>query len=196
MFMMCLQKMLGFCLPEEDSAVFSSVLINPRMKEHRAVFRQFRSDQDWFYSIVCLHIIIHFMMTGLILPTLSSGTKDNGSGVWKHVCKSPLLMRSTLDRSKKQDPLHSRKKKKKIAVLSWFGNQVFWLIPSIRLLLFYASASGKSSFGLRPLGNNWRLPLIQKTGGADIMAGLELTRLNEPLFLNRDLEGAMERASR
>lgn len=120
MFMMCLQKMLGFCLPEEDSAVFSSVLINPRMKEHRAVFRQFRSDQDWFYSIVCLHIIIHFMMTGLILPTLSSGTKDNGSGVWKHVCKSPLLMRSTLDRSKKQDPLHSRKKKNDCSfILIW-----------------------------------------------------------------------------
>lgn len=28
------------------------------------------------------------------------------------------------------------------------------------------------------------------------MAGLELTRLNEPLFLSRDLEEAMERASR
>lgn len=197
MFMMCLQKVLGFGLPEEDSAVFFSVLINPRMKEHRAVFRQFCSDQDWFYSIVCLHIIIHFMMTVLILPTLSSGTKDNGSGVWKHVCVKALYWWDLhWTDQKNQDPSHRRKKKVWLQFLSWFGNQVFWLITSIRLLLFYASASGKSSLGLRPLGNNWRLPLIQKTGGADIMAGLELTRLHKPLFLNRELEGAMDRASR
>lgn len=44
--MMYPQKVLGFGLPEEDSAVFSSVLINPRMKKHRAVFRQFCFDQD------------------------------------------------------------------------------------------------------------------------------------------------------
>jgi len=73
---------------------------------------------------------------------------------------------------------------------------VSWLTTSIRLLFFYASASGKSSLGLRPLGNNWRLPLIQKTGGTDITAELELTRLHEPLFLGCALEGPMERASR
>lgn len=44
--MMCLQNSIGFGLAEEDSAVFSSVLINPRMKKHRAVFRQVCSDQD------------------------------------------------------------------------------------------------------------------------------------------------------
>lgn len=44
--MICLQKVLGFGLPEEDSAVFSSVLIKPRIKKDRAVFRQFCSDQD------------------------------------------------------------------------------------------------------------------------------------------------------
>lgn len=195
MLMLCLPKVLGFGLPEEDSAVFASVLITPRMKKHRDVFRQFSSDGDWFYSIVCLHILILFTMTVLILPTLSTGTKDNGSGVYKHVCKSPYWWDLHWGDQKTQT-LPTGKKISTIAVLSWFGNRVSWLITSIRLLFFYASASGKSSLGPRPLGNKWRLPLIQKTGGIDIMAGLELTRLNEPLFLSRDLEGAMERASR
>lgn len=195
MFMVRLHKVLGFGLPEEDSAVFASVLITPRMKEQRDVFRQFSSDRDRFYSIVCLYILICFMMTALILPTLIPGTKDNGSSVYKHVCKSPYWW--DLHRAdQKTRILPTGKKISTIAVLSWFGNQVSWLITSIRLWFFYASASGKSSLGPMPLGNNWRLPLIQKTGGIDIMAGPELTRLNEPLFLSRDLEGAMERASR
>lgn len=112
MFMMCLQKVLGFGLPEEDSAVLFSVLINPRMKKHRAVFRQFCSDQDWFYSIVRLHIIIHFMMTVLILPTLSSGTKDNGSGVWKHVCVKALYWWDLHWTDQKTRTLHTGEKKK------------------------------------------------------------------------------------
>ena len=86
---MCLHKVLGFGLPEEDSAVFASVLITPRKKEHWDVFRHFSSAGDWFYSIACLQMFIHFTMTALIPPTFSHGTKDNGSGIYNHVCKSP-----------------------------------------------------------------------------------------------------------
>lgn len=185
MFVMCLHKVLGFDLPAEASAAFALDLILPRMKEQRDVFRQFSSGRDWFHSTVCLRVLIRFMITALVLPTLRPWTKDSGSGVHKHVCESLYWW-----------DLHWKKKISTTAVLSWFGNQASWLITSIRLLLFYALASGKSSLGPRPLGNNWRLPLIQKTGGIDIMAGLELTRLNEPLFLSQDLERPMERASR
>lgn len=44
--MLCLPKVLGFGLLEEDSAVFASVLITPGMEKHRDVFRQFSSDGD------------------------------------------------------------------------------------------------------------------------------------------------------
>lgn len=44
--MMCLHKVLGFDLSEEESSEFASVLITPRMKEHRDVFREFSSDGD------------------------------------------------------------------------------------------------------------------------------------------------------
>lgn len=46
LFMKCLHQVLGFHLREEDSAVFASVLIAPRMKEHQDVFRRFSSDGD------------------------------------------------------------------------------------------------------------------------------------------------------
>lgn len=111
MFMMCLHKVLGFGFPEENSVVFASVLITPWIKEHQDVFRQFGSDRDWFYSIVCLHILIHFTMSALILPTLSPGTKDNGSGVYKHMCKSPYWWDLHWADKKKTDPSHRKKNK-------------------------------------------------------------------------------------
>lgn len=46
MLMMWLHKVFGIGLPEQDSSVFASELIIPRVKEHHNVFRQFTSDGD------------------------------------------------------------------------------------------------------------------------------------------------------
>lgn len=124
------------------------------------------------------------------------------AAVYENVCESPLLMRSTLDRSKKQtnkkknqNPSHRRKKKYDCSfILIWKPSVLAHHQHQTSALLCFSL--WKVQPWTEATGNNCRLPLIQKTGGADIMAGLELTRLNEPLFLNRDLEGAMERASR
>lgn len=127
MFVMCLHQGLGFGLAEEDWTAFALVLLIPRVKECQDVFRHFSSDGDWFYSVVCLHTLVYLTMAVLILPAFSPGTQDTGSGVYRHMGRSPYWwVLHWEDQKKTQNRTLLTGKKKDIsmiAALSWFGNQ-------------------------------------------------------------------------